>query len=103
MPNVTEETEYALIIKTNYYKNNVENTQRYTFPLIVAPAVVNTTVNMTINTTEINTVMVRGADSFNIAYDMLEKRLSMKEIKSKFCGNCGGHIPCGCGDESPQA
>lgn len=59
--------------------------------------------NDIIDTTEIDTVMVHDAGNSNIAFDMLEKGLSMKDIKSKFCGNCGGHIPCGCGDESPQA
>jgi len=51
---------------------------------------------------DIETVMVHGSENYRKASDMLHKGIPIQKVRTKFCGNCGGEIPCGCDDSYPQ-
>ena len=52
---------------------------------------------------DIETVMVHGSDNYSKASDMLKRGIKMSYVRTKFCGNCDGKLPCGCDDSYPQA
>jgi predicted nucleic-acid-binding Zn-ribbon protein len=48
-----------------------------------------------------NSIMVHGGRNLDIAMEELKTK-KFEEVASRFCGYCGGRIPCNCGHERPQ-
>lgn len=46
-------------------------------------------------------ITVHGAQNLNDAIDMIKKS-NIQEAAKNFCWYCGGKLPCGCDNPSPQ-
>ena len=52
---------------------------------------------------DVETVMVHGADYLGSVVRMLRSGQSVRDVRKKVCGHCGGIFPCGCPNSYPQA
>lgn len=55
-----------------------------------------------VDTTDLKQVMVHGAGNYEKAIIMFKNGATIDEVRKKFCGNCGGELPCGCSNPCPQ-